>query len=230
MTESVSFNPRSLVEAGVIVLDGSRATETAERLDAACMSDGVLRPMPAAFYAGVDRNDLSVWCVLRGLYCLPTLELVDFLREQIAGETAIEIGAGHGCIGRALGIPITDSKQQERPDVAAAYRAMGTAPIVYPLDVEKLTALQAVEKYRPSVVIGAWVTWRYKPDRHASGGNVNGIDEGKLIAKPSVQRYVMVGHERVHAKRPMLGRRQTVHRLPLFSRALDNLDVVWVWS
>lgn len=213
------------------ILDISRETETNARLDAACLVDGVLQAMPAEFYAGFSQNDLSVWCMRRGFYCLPTLELVDFVREQIAGEKAIEIGAGHGALGRALGIPTTDSHQQSRPEVVAHYARLNTAVVRYPMDVEKLTAMQAVEKYQPTVVLACWVTHRYHPVLHARGGNMDGVDEPKLLAKASVLKYVFVGHERTHANKVILKERHETFRLPfLFSRAMDSGNVAWVWG
>lgn len=60
---------------------------------------------------------------------------------------------------------------------------------------------------------------------------MHGIDEGKLLDKKCVRKYVFVGHERVHATKPILGRRHQTHRLPfLHSRALDRRNVVWIWG
>lgn len=215
----------------VAMLDASREADILSRFDEACLRDGLLQVMPAEFYAGERQNDISVWCVRRGFYCLPTLELVDFLRREIGTDSAVEIGAGHGAIGRALGIPITDSKQQERSDVAQLYGQLGQAPVMYPADVEKLTALEAMEKYRPSVIVGAWVTHRYDPKSPQRGGNVNGVDERKLLAKAYLQRYLFVGHERLHAKKPILARPHVTHEPGyLYSRAVDPLNVIWVWT
>src|SRR6185295_2017181 len=77
---------------------------------------GLLRIKPYAFYQGIDENELKYFMHQNAIYVLPTTELIDWLRTEIVG-TAIEIGAGHGAISRALGIPITDSRMQERPDI-----------------------------------------------------------------------------------------------------------------
>lgn len=213
------------------VLDATHEADILSRFDGACFRDGLLQVMPADFYAREKQNDIMIWCVRRGLYCLPTLELIDFLRQEIGTDTAIEIGAGHGAIGRALGMVITDSKQQERSDVVELYGQLGQAPVKYPADVEKLTALEAMEKYRPSVAVGAWVTHRYDPKAHARGGNVSGVDEGKLLAKACLQRYIFIGHERMHAQKPILARSHVTHRPGyLYSRAFDPLNVVWIWT
>jgi hypothetical protein len=214
------------------LLDASRAEEVLTELDAECLKDGRLQAMPAAFYAKWSQNDLSLWCVNRGFYCLPTLELVDFIRDQIDCENAIEIGAGNGALGRAVGIPMTDSRQQEREDVRELYiKKMGQAVVDYGDDVEKYTALEAAEKYRPRVILAAWVTHRFNPERPQSHGNMNGVDESKLLGKKYVKKYIFVGHERVHALKPILSRRHTAHRLPyLYSRSFDLQNVVWIWG
>lgn len=229
----VPFNPGDAASYGALIpFDPDRIEAALAELDAACLSGGVLQPMPAAFYASREPSELAAWSIANGFYCLPTVELIDWLREQIAGETAIEVGAGHGAIGRALGIPITDSRQQERPEIVALYEGqLGQGVVRYPDDVEKLTALEAAEKYRPSVVVAAWTTWRYDPRNHHRGGNVNGIDESKLLGKRYLSRYIQVEHARVHARRPIQLRRHTTHRLPfLWSRSLDRLDLVRVWG
>jgi hypothetical protein len=228
----VPFNHDDAASRAVLVpVVLERLDDAIGELDAACLVDGVLQPMPAAFYASREPSEVAAWCVARGFYCLPTVELIDWLREQIGDESAIEVGAGHGAIGRALGIPITDSRQQERPEVAATYRALGQPPVSYPADVETLTALEAVEKYRPSVVVAAWTTWRYDARAHHRGGNVHGIDESKLLGKRFVRRYIQVEHARVHARRPIQTRRHAAYTLPfLWSRSVDRLDVVRIWG
>lgn len=215
-------------------LDGSRAPEILAELDAECLdANRMLKVMPASFYARWPREDLMLWCVQRGFYCLPTHELVDFLRDLIDCDDALEIGAGNGCLGRAIGIPMTDSYQQEREDVRALYDDLGQGLVHYGPDVEKLTALEAVEKYRPTVVLAAWVTHRWSRDRPNARGNMHGVDEGRLLGKKSVRRYIFVGNESVHvdqAPKPILARRHETHRLPfLFSRSFAPRDVVWVW-
>jgi len=200
-------------------------------LDAACLRDGVLQPMPASFYAVVPPKDLALWAHQRGFYSLPTVELIDWLRAEIGGRTAVEIGCGHGAIGRALGIPFTDSKQQELPEMRALYAQMGQPAIVYPGDVEHLTAAQAAEKYRPEVVIGAWITHRYRQDRHPLGGNAHGVDEEALLDKPFVREYVMIGHQRPHELKPLLRRKHEALNYPfVFSRSNDGGNRIFVWS
>lgn len=213
------------------MLDASRAPEVNAELDAACLKDGCLQVMPASFYAGWSTNDLAVWCVQRGFYCLPTVELVEFIRDQIDCENTIEIGAGNGALGRGVGVPVTDSHQQEKADVAELYGNLKQATVPYAPDVEKLTALEAVEKHRPRVVLAAWVTHRWERTRPQLRGNMHGVDETRMLQKKFVRKYIFVGHERVHQTKPILSIKHATHRLPfLYSRAFDRRDVVWVWG
>jgi len=59
--------------------------------------------------------------VTHGIYGFLTQELVNWLDALIAGRSAIEIGAGHGQLAVALGIPATDNRQQDEPEVRAHY-------------------------------------------------------------------------------------------------------------
>ncbi len=201
------------------------------RLDADCLKDGYLQPMPAEYYAAWPQDSLTMWCVRRGFYCLPTVELIEFLRTEVVPGATIEIGAGHGVIGKALGIPSTDSKMQERPEIVAMYQALKQTVVSYPPHVEKLSADEALDKYTPEVVIAAWVTHRYDPSRHDHGGNADGVDELSMICRPHVRRYVFVGHERVHEKKFLLDVPHSLCKPPfLFSRALDARNVIWIWD
>lgn len=217
--------------SNAVILDGSRESERLAALDAACLDEnGLLKAMPASFYAA-HSADLSLWCVRRGFYCLPTLELVEFIRDQIASEESLEIGSGNGALGRAVGIPMTDSRLQERDDVKAIYDTLAQALVPYGPDVEKLTALEAIAKYQPRAVLAAWVTHRFDRNRPALMGNMYGVDESRMWSKKFIKRYIFIGHERIHGLKPLLTVRHETHRLPyLYSRALDRQDVVWVWK
>ena len=218
--------------AAAQLLDGSGEERILQELDQACLDEeGRLKVMPADFYASHPQLHLSLWCVRRGFYCLPTSELVDWLRVRIEGESAIEISAGHGAIGRALNIPITDSRLHEHPDIILHYGRLEQGVTKYPDDVERLTAAEACEKYAPSVIIGAWVVHRYDPRHHDSQGGVRGVDEFAMLMKPFVTRYIHIGHRRVHAKKPLLRKlAPTEHALPgLYDRPSDPGAVVWEW-
>lgn len=191
---------------------------------------GLVRVLPASKLRELDTMDVRIWCHKRAVYGLPSEELVSFLRDRIAGRTAIEIGAGHGALGRALKIPVTDNRMQERPDIRLHYLLTGQPTIAYPRDVVGIDALEAVKKYRPQVVIASWVTQLYDPRDHARGGNAWGVDEGALL-KSGIEQYYFVGATSTHAVKPIL---QLPHEelSPdwLFGRGAPSDRRIWVWT
>lgn len=158
--------------------------------------DGRLRILPAAYWAETTAAERNLFGNRHGLYSFPTEELVEYLRDAIEGRSAIEIGAGHGVLAQALGIPATDNYQQVKSPYREVYKAGGWAVAPYGPNVEELDAYQAVRKYRPKVVIGCWVTHKYDPKRHYAGGNEIGIDEADLLNR--AETYIFVGNEKVH--------------------------------
>lgn len=166
------------------------------------------------------QEQISQFCVKHGVYQIVTRELVDFLKGFIGSAEAIEIGAGNGCLGLALGIPTTDNRMQEWPDIITLYNSLRQAPVRYGRWVEPLDALTAVLKYKPDVVIGAWITHRWKP--HLPNGNIHGVDELQFRGK--IKNYIMIGHERVHKDKEIFGvfRCTTLKFDWLVSRSLDK--------
>ena len=187
-------------------------------------SKGHLRVMPAAYYASTTQFERSVFGVRHGLYLLPTTELVEYLSSYINHRNAIEIGSGNGGLARALGIPATDNHQQNDPWVREFYRAHQQPTVSYGQHVEKLEALEAVRRYRPAVVIGAWVSHR------SDDGNAFGIDESTLLEE--VEEYILIGNDKVHHQKPIWQRpHQKITPHWLYSRAFDPaLDFIAIWK
>lgn len=202
-------------------------------LDLGALDNGMLCVMPTAFYQEFRQVDLSGFCHRHGLYCLPTTELVTKINALILEVSptrhAIEIGSGNGALGKALGIPCTDSHLQEHPAMQAYYAQIATPRTTYGQHVERLDAEQAVAKYRPEVVVAAWVTHKYSKAEHARGGNVYGVDEIAMLGR--IKRYIFVGNFYTHQQKPLLNFPYTVHESEaLFSRSLrphGNGLVVW---
>ena len=96
---------------GSYALDARTRDISADVLD----GSGRLRILPAAYWATTTPPERGLFCVRHGVYCLVTEELVAYLREAIAGRSAIEIGAGNGVLAEALGIPATDNFMQTWP-------------------------------------------------------------------------------------------------------------------
>ncbi len=159
--------------------------------------DGRLRVLPAAYWAGTTMQERALFGHRHGVYGFPTVELVDHLAGVIGDRTAIEIGAGHGVLAEALGIVATDSHQQAKSPYREHYARIGHPPVRYGPNVVDCHASRAVRRYRPQVVIGCWVTWKYDRARHDAGGNEAGVDELDVLRH--CETYVMVGDEVNHA-------------------------------
>lgn len=84
---------------------------------------GLLRVMPYDYYKQVPRDVLRYFAHQHAVYVFPTTEMVDWFRENMEG-TAIEIGAGHGALARALNIPATDSRMCMSSNQCAPFRVI----------------------------------------------------------------------------------------------------------
>jgi hypothetical protein len=207
-------------------LDPSRIRDiTPDVLD----RNGGLRVLPAAYWATTTPVERALFGHRHGLYSFPTVELVEYLRKLIGGGSAIEIGASHGVLAEHLGIPATDSRQQEVPEYRDRIVAMGQCPVRYGRNVVACDAAEAVRRYRPDVVIGCWVTHRWEPSRCWAGGNEAGIDEDDVIGHCS--RYVLVGNDLVHRGKKIWDRAHHIEYPSwLVSRAVNgNRDFIAVW-
>jgi hypothetical protein len=209
--------------------------ERVAELVSLCFEQDRLKVVPADVYRQFTQSELSALCVVKALYSLPTVELLDKLNQLIMEvspeRNAIEIGAGNGVIGRGLGIPSTDSFQQESPEVRQHYAMLQQPTIEYGADVMRMDANQAVKVMKPDVVIGAWVTHRHRPEADHLGGNVYGIDEEEILA--SVKRYIVVGNDHVHCKKPIFGKMTRAIRGDfLFSRSIlgAGQNAIYIWD
>lgn len=194
--------------------------------------DGKLQIVDAEKLYGVPNEHLSQFCVLHGFYCIPTTELIIFLKNFIAGreDKTIEIGAGCGVIGDALGIISTDSYMQASPKYRKIYLDAGQEPVHYGENVLKLNASDAINMFKPKIVIGAWITHKYNPGEAWRDGNEVGVDEGKVLRK--VKNYIHIGNIQVHQKKPIVSVRHQTFKFPwLFSRSMHvNDNVIWIWG
>lgn len=214
------MDPKTLAAAlGMPTVDIPRNTRdiSADVLD----ERGRMRILPAAFWAGTTAVERGYFALRHGVYSFPTTELVDYLRELIGDRKAIEIGAGNGVLAEALGIPATDSKQQEVERYAAVYKAIAQTTVPYGENVIEMPAIRAVRYYKPDVVIGCWVTHKWLLSRSAAGGNEAGIDEEEVLR--GCQEYVFVGNTKVHKLKPILALPHTTEHFPwLYSRATNG--------
>lgn len=192
-------------------------------------AQGRLRVVGAAELERTTAQARLRFGVMHGIYGLLTHELVAWLAGFIGGRSAIEIGAGHGQLAAALGIPATDNRQQEEPAVRTHYAALGQPTVRYGDHVQKLDALAAIAHYRPQVVIASWVTHLFQPDRAEAGGSTSGVNEEAVIR--ACDAYVLIGNTHVH-------RNKSIWSLPhelmtpdwLYSRAVNGSpDFIAVW-
>lgn len=194
--------------------------------------DGKLQVVPAKELASLPPTHLMIWGNKNGVYTYPTQELIDWLKERIAGRTAIEIGAGLGGVGRGVGITMTDSHIQTSPEMLAYYAAMRQVPISPPEDVLKFEANDAVDHFQPEVVVGCYITQKYLPgDENAPviGSSVYGVDE--LTMLPKIKTYLNIGNYSVHHDKRIRKFPHTVYQFDwLFTRSTNpeqNEIVVW---
>lgn len=200
-------------------------SQDTSHLDADLLDEaGRLQVNPSTTYAAIPWDHLRLWTHQNAFYGLPTPELIECIREVIAGRSAIEVGAGNGCLGRALGIPLTDSKIQDRPEVAAYYHSIQQPTISYPSDVERLTAKAAVKKHRPKVIVGSWLTQFSDGSRP---GSMFGIDEQWLLRR--VKTYVMFGSIHIHQHKAIWPPTRIIQEPWMFSRAQDD-SALFIWE
>lgn len=161
-------NGLSAIEIEPQYVNLDRAKEIANSLFG---SDGRIYPVPYSFIKDDTLDTLNVVMQALGLYTFPTIELCDWLHEQIDDNpeyephSAIEICAGTGWISRQLGIPGTDIKNMENPIVQKIMLNSFSVPTIYAEDVETLEASEAVKKYSPDIVIGSYVTSKQLIDK-----------------------------------------------------------------
>lgn len=190
-------------------------------------ASGTIRPIPAREVEKCGFEQARMFMHKYGLYTLPTVELIDYLAGIIAGKRAIEIGAGLGVIGRALGIPATDNKMQAWPEIKAHYDRMRQPTIQYPADIIELDAHDAIKRYRPQIVIGSYITHKWRPGMES--GNQYGVDNLKIARK--VEAYYMIGSLTTHLKDPAMKHLDGIERHDfLYTRGGKENSVIFRWK
>ncbi len=197
-------------------------------LDSIMLDNGLPKPVRWEKLKRVPNDHLKVWCLRNAVCQIPVQELIDWLRDAIGDKSAIEICAGRSCLGRPLGIPMTDSYFQVGAYAAPFYEAFQQPPIVPPNDVEKLTSNDAVKKYKPQVVVGAWVT--QVGDGRDGASNPFGTDEEAILNTGAI--YIHIGNLAPHGKKRILQRPHLEFAFPwLIGRGMDrSLNRIWVWN
>jgi hypothetical protein len=190
-----------------------------------------VRPAPAAVIDAVSPASLAMWCTRRNIHGVTTTELVDYLRGLIGGQRAVEVCAGAAGLGRALGIPMTDSYDMRDAFVQGANGLVPSDAITYPSDVERLDAYGAVLRHRPDVVVASWPVQRrtrMPNGRHIGAGW--GVDEAKLLSR--VRTYIVIGNTTTQGLHAIASVPHEVHRFPWLractgAPAAENAVFVW---
>lgn len=196
--------------------------------------DGRLKLLPASEFRKVPHEQLRGWCQYQGRYGIPTLELVQWLKEQIGEQTAIEIGSGHGDLGYHLGIRQTDSfSQQRRKDVVATYQKHGIPQTAPRSDVFEIDAENAVQRFKPDVVVASWVTRRFVRGVDCVGdaqAYAHGPVEEKVLR--GCKKYIHIGNEFSHDQKTLLQLPHETYRFDwLVSRGADqSRNCIYVWE
>jgi hypothetical protein len=191
---------------------------------------GRLRLLPASFWKALDPRVVVMFAMVTARWCIVTTELVEWLKDRIAGRKAIEIGAGNGDLGFHLGIPQTDSHaHRDDPVMKERARALGLPFTSQPPDVLKLDGLAAVHAMRPDVVVAAWVTQEGNARDGADQAYHLGVRETAVVREAD---YILVGNQSVHGRKRILALPHTEHAPPwLVSRAFHpECDRIWAWK
>ena len=232
MKQTQRNNKRTVINPDRV--DFTRMTELTRMMTEDTELGMMIRPLPYAEIAGDTPDTLNMVMQALGLYTFPTQELVDWLHSEIDDDlelephTAIEICGGTGWLGRSLGIPITDSRLQERPDIRQSYIAQMAVPISYPDDVEPLDALSAICKYEPEYVIASYCTHLYGTGSLKSG-NAFGVDTRWV--RSHCRRFYHIGNDDIHFRDPIMKMPHRRLQFPwLVTRGNAAHARVYVWE
>jgi len=167
------------------------------------MFKGLVVPVPVETVDAIDKDKIRLYCHKKGIYGIITDELIDYINVQFFSEgtqNVIAVGSGLGTLGRALGIPVTDSRLQETPEMRAMYAISGQPVIRYPSDIQTLEVIQAIAKYKPTTIVGSWCTQIYRKgdEEEEIGSNMYGFDFYKILNRTTVTRIILYGTETIH--------------------------------
>lgn len=206
-------------------------TESLENLDKIFMDGNFVKPLPYKEILSVKRDNFLFWCMKRGVYQYPTIELLEWLKNylKLPNPKVLEIGAGNGAFSRYLGTKASDSKVQETPEIKLLYSLQRIGTTNPPDDVEKLDAVEAIRKYQPEIVFGTYITNKWKEGD--KDGFDRGVDHEKFWKFDHVKKYIMIGNSRVHAGHTFLKIRHNEFYEPwLISRSEQTLNRIFVWE
>lgn len=227
MTDNTIYKEANVSFLGRVgVLDSNISTENIRKV---VMDGKDMRILPASVWQSFPWEEVRMLLHELGVYVVPTEELIDFLDKLIGDNSAIEICAGNGFIGRELGIPVTDSyQQQDDMTTKMYYQTFGQPTIRYPKDVIKLEANKAVDRFRPHTVLACYATHKWRYD--TMSGNDKGVDFNRMMRR--IHRLILVGNTEVHKDNPLMALPHEEIVLPgLITRSVHpETNRVFVWK
>jgi len=224
LKKQINMNSSSILTVNTEIL------EEVAKIETLCIKNNLLIPIPYIEINKFSQNAISLFCFKNAIYQFPTTELIDFLKNEIGNNSAIEIGSGNGSIGRALNIPRTDNRMQEWDKIKSYYNLMRQPTIIYPDDIEKIDGLKAIKKYNPHTVIAAWITQKW--EEGMIDGNMHGVDETEMLCM-GIKKYIHIGNNVVHLNKKILQKRKKRQlKFPwLVSKSLNSTEnVIYIFD
>lgn len=193
------------------------------------MPNGKIKLLAAKEYQKYNWHAFRLFCHQQARYGIPTIELVEYIKNIIGEREAIEIGAGAGDLGYHLNIKMTDSYQQDHPAIRQMYEDMGQPTINYPSDVICIDALTAVQKYKPKVVVASWIT-PYAAIQTNFGSNPMGVKEDKIL--DLIETFIIIGNMDIHWDKPITKYiHEVFYKDWIVSRAKDpSKNCIMIWN
>ena len=191
---------------------------------------GIIKLQFADFYKTIDNADLKIWCICRAIYQLPTIELIEWLKDNFNLDRAIEIGAGNNYLYHHLGIKGIDNYSEQIPAVKLVHELLNQPSTDPPPAVEKLDAIAAIEKYQPETVITSWMTVKGEDTEEVDGGHRYAPDEDEILN--TGVSYVFIGNEYIHGDRLIMKKSHKTYYFDwLISRGYyPEQNCIYVWN
>lgn len=106
----------------------------------------------------------------------------------------------------------------------------GQVPTHPTKDVEELDAIAAIDKYKPEVVVGSFITQKSYDNSPLDGGNCFGPEEEDILKR--VKCYIHVGNDGPHGNKRILKHPHEVHRPEwLVTKCMDQKkNAIYVWK
>jgi hypothetical protein len=205
--------------------------EFLQKYDRLILDDqGIIKLQSADFYKTLDYTELRVWCICRAIYQLPTVELIEWLKDNFNLDKAIEIGAGNSYLYHHLNVKGTDNYSEQIPQVKLTHQILKQPSTDPPPEVEKIDAIAAIKKYRPETVITSWMTLKCVDPEDVDAGHKYAPDEQEIL--DTGVTYIHIGNEEIHGDREIMNKpHQTYYFDWLVSRGkYPEKNCIYVWK